>query len=305
MVAISDNGARSASAGSRSAHTGRGGLSSAPDETPMVPTMASPPSPPSPPGPPGRPRDGAHGAAQPSPTMSQTLVLIREARHGDEQAFVRLYKKNRGWLRTAAALLIGEHLARVDVEDLLQETFFYAFQRIQAGKFELGPSEGAFRHYLSRILRNKVRDAARRRKAKKRDEAREKAMADLYSSTITTLGFEADSPTPSQHMMGAELASGVRSAIAGLSEQDRRILHYRLVCHMSYEEMLPKLTMVRDGKPLLDEDGEPVPVTKVGTAKSMFSRARQKLLGMLRERGLVERGERTEGAEGAEGQAQG
>lgn len=56
---------------------------------------------------------------------------------------------------------------------------------------------------------------------------------------------------------------------------------------MSYEEILPHLTMVKGGKPLLDEAGKTVPVTKVGTAKSMFSRARQKLLELLQAAGLV------------------
>ena len=63
---------------------------------------------------------------------------------------------------------------------------------------------------------------------------------------------------------------------------------------MSYEEILPHLTMVKGGKSLLDEAGNPVPVTKVGTAKSMFSRARQKLLDMLKARGLVEEGDTQE-----------
>lgn len=242
----------------------------------------------------GEPGDEGDGQAPSSRLRSQTLVLIREAGGGDQEAFDRLYKKNRGWLRATAALLIGDQLARVEVEDLLQETFAYAFHRIQQGEFELDQTEGAFRHYLGSVLRHKAVDAARRAKARKRGAGREKAMRDLYSSTISELGLQAGGATPSQCMMGAELASGVGHAIARLNEQDRRILHYRLVCGMSYEEILPHLTMVKGGKSLLDEAGNPVPVTKVGTAKSMFSRARQKLLDMLKARGLVEEGDTQE-----------
>lgn len=246
----------------------------------------------------GQPAD--KGEAQPpSPQLrSQTVVLIRDAGDGDPEAFAQLYKKNRAWLCATAALLIGEHLARVDVEDLLQETFLYAFRKIQKGEFKLDQSEGAFRHYLTAVLRHKAVDAARRAKAKKRGEGREKAMRDLYTSTISELGLLANEATPSQCMMKAELASGMRHAIASLNEQDRLILHYRLVCRLPYEEILPHLTMVRGGKALLDEDGKPVPVTKVGTAKSMFSRARQKLLALLKTRGLVGGSDSSEAGQG-------
>lgn len=234
------------------------------------------------------------------PTLPTTVVLIAEAEEGDQEAFERLYRKNRAWLCAAAAYLIGGHLARVDVEDLLQETFAYVFQRVQRGEFQLDATEGAFRRYLGTVLRNKARDAARWAKAKKRDEGREKAMADLYTSTVSQLGFPAADPTPSQHMMGNELSSAVAKAIASLSEQERKILHYRMVCKMSYEEILPHLTMLKNGEPVLDQEGKPVPVTKVGTAKSMFSRARQKLLEMLKQRGLVEQAGQAGADAGAE-----
>ncbi len=246
----------------------RGSLSSCPSSRQMGSQMPSP-------------------ASQPDP--SQTVVLIRDAEAGDEEAFRRLYRKNRDWLRTSAALLIGDQLAHVEVADLLQDTFAYAFRRIQDGEFELAQTEGAFRRYLGRVLRSKAVDQARRAKAKKRGEGHERAIEDLYSSTLSQLvGVAAADGTPSQNVMGAELAAGVKQAIARLSEQDRRILHYRLVCGMHYDEILPHLAMVRNGEPVLDDEGNPVPVTKVGTAKSMFSRARQKLLEKLKERGLVE-----------------
>jgi len=255
---------------------------------PSEPMQPEEPMQPAEPMQPGSPGDEGEADALSPALRSQTMVLIGEAGAGDQEAFERLYEKNRSWLRATAALLIGEHLARVDVEDLLQETFLYAFHKIQKGEFELDQTEGAFRRYLGSVLRHKAVDAARRAKARKRGEGREKAMRDLYSSTISELRLLAGGPTPSQCMMGAEMASGVKSAISKLNEQDRRILHYRLVCHMSYEEILPHLSMVKGGKPLLDEEGKPMPVTKVGTAKSMFSRARQKLLEMLKTRGLVE-----------------
>ena len=212
----------------------------------------------------------------PQASPSHTLFLVRAAGTGDQHAFRRLYRKNRDWLRASAALLIGEQLARVDVEDLLQETFAYAFRKIQNGEFELQQTEGAFRHYLGTILKNKAVDAARRAVAKKRGEGLEKAMRDVYNSTISELGIRADHATPSQIMMGNELAAGVGEAIAKLSEQDRQILHYRLVCQMPYEEILPHLASASGVAP------------KLGTAKSMFSRAKQKLLETLKDWGLVD-----------------
>jgi RNA polymerase sigma factor (sigma-70 family) len=223
---------------------------------------------------------------EPSPTSpSQTLFLINEAGTGDQHAFRKLYRKNRAWLRTSAALLIGEQLAHVEVEDLLQDTFAYAFRKIQNGEFSLAHTEGAFRHYLGAVLRHKAIDAARRAKAKKRGEGREKAMRDLYTSTVIELGIQSPDATPSQQLQGAELASAVSEAIAKLTDLERRILHYRLVCHMPYEKILENLK-ADDENAAPGEQDRPAP-TKLGTVKSMFSRARKKLLDTLKGSGLV------------------
>jgi len=137
------------------------------------------------------------------------------------------------------------------------------------------------------VLEHKAVDAARRAEAEKRGAGQVKVMRDLYNSTVSELNLADRDPTPSQHLQGAELWSALVKAVSTLNKQERRILYYSRVCGMSYEEIMPHLTMLKDGKPVLDEDGKPVPVTKVGTAKSMLSRAKQKLRKLLKEQGLI------------------
>lgn len=80
-------------------------------------------------------------------------VLVRNARHGDEAAFHRLYDRYAG-------LVHGLMLARVpraDVDDLVQEVFVTAWRNLPTLR-----DPAAFGGWLSMIARNRATDYHRR-----------------------------------------------------------------------------------------------------------------------------------------------
>jgi RNA polymerase sigma-70 factor (ECF subfamily) len=89
----------------------------------------------------------------PAGHASEDARLVRAARGGDEGAFARLYER---YARVVHGLLLAR-APRADVDDLVQEVFLAAWNRLDALR-----DPAAFGGWLSMIARNRVTDFHRR-----------------------------------------------------------------------------------------------------------------------------------------------
>ena len=90
----------------------------------------------------------------------RTEHLVRTAQAGDQEAFATLFERFRDrlrpWIESRIALRLGP---RLDVEEILQETFFRALEA--RGRFTW-QGEGSFHSWLCGIARNVLFKAGRR-----------------------------------------------------------------------------------------------------------------------------------------------
>jgi len=98
--------------------------------------------------------------------MSDTLHLLREAQGGSSAAFNVLFQRHRDRLSTLVAVRMSPGLrAHIEAEDVVQETYLEAARKFSGFSPE---SPQAFYRWLARIAGFKVKEAERRRRAKKR-----------------------------------------------------------------------------------------------------------------------------------------
>src|SRR5262245_9514205 len=80
--------------------------------------------------------------------------LIRRAQKGDRDAFDALIRAHEAELKKHARVRIGEHLkSKVEVEDVVQETFARAWQSIASFQWT---GEGAFVAWLKGIVEHVI-----------------------------------------------------------------------------------------------------------------------------------------------------
>ncbi len=89
----------------------------------------------------------------PAGHASEDARLVRAARKGDEGAFARLYER---YARVVHGLLLAR-APRADVDDLVQDVFLAAWNRLEALR-----DPAAFGGWLSTIARNRATDFHRR-----------------------------------------------------------------------------------------------------------------------------------------------
>ena len=116
--------------------------------------------------------------------VTQQRELIKQAVDGDTQALEQLLLANCD--AVAAHIrpkLAGPLQSLVSVEDILQETFFRAFQQI--GKFK-PKSDHSFQAWLKTIAENRILDTIKHQKRKKRGG--EMQRVNLADAMFTTIG---------------------------------------------------------------------------------------------------------------------
>lgn len=187
-------------------------------------------------------------------SLEATMGLVAAARGGDDAALDRLFERYLPWVRRTVALKLGRPLGEcTDMEDVVQESLLEAFRALKAGDH---PSEGKFRHWLTRLVENNVRDAARRRGALKRGGGKVRRMADFADSVLSESLFPGAEASPSQVAIGREAEERLERAMLALDPKHREAIVLRKLCGMSYAEMADALGY-----------------TKEVTVRSLFSRA--------------------------------
>jgi RNA polymerase sigma-70 factor (ECF subfamily) len=161
-----------------------------------------------------------------------TFILIDRARAGDREALDRLLSRHlRPLQRWARGRLPKWARSLADTDDLVQDTLFQTFKRIES--FE--PRRvGALQAYLRQAVLNRVRDEIRRK-------ARTPDATDLEGvENVAAL-------SPLEDAIGREAVADYEHALERLRPEDREAIIARIEIGYTYEELAEAL-----GKPSAD-----------------------------------------------------
>ena len=156
--------------------------------------------------------------------------LLSRVRHGDKEALAELFSRHRDRLTRVIRFRLDPRLQRrVDAEDIVQEAYLNAEQRLQ--HFE-GNSMQSFFIWLRMIAGQTLIDIHRRHiGAQQRDAGREQSIEGFLHphATSTSMAFllAASRTSASQAAIRAEMSTQIERAIEGMDPIDREILALR------------------------------------------------------------------------------
>lgn len=175
-----------------------------------------------------------------APDLTKSFDLIRRAQAGDRESLDRLFERYYERVRCVVRMRIGPRLrARLEVDDILQETFCVAVRDFHA--FEVR-DEGSFINWLARVAEHKITEAADYHGAEKRDWMRETplriapASSSVDSAQITSEPA-ASSAAPFDDVSLKEQKARVEASIAELDEDLREVIVLRDYLGMSWEQV--------------------------------------------------------------------
>lgn len=179
----------------------------------------------------------------PAITHENEPQLIRQAQHGDLDAFNALVLHYQDHAYTVAYRIMGDPASAADAT---QEAFITAFRRLDTYR------GGSFKAWLLRIVTNTCYDELRRRKRRPATSIDDLPGAELDDGPA----LPDDAPTPEQVAQQSELNQAIQDCINSLGEAQRIILVLCDIEELSYQEVAG------------------IAGVKVGTVKSRLSRAR-------------------------------
>lgn len=145
--------------------------------------------------------------------------LVTEYRAGDERAAAELVRRHLG---AVGRFLYSSGAGRSDVEDLVQETFFRAFRKVDGWR-----GDAAFRSWLFTIAGNLLRDDFRKRKGRQ-----------VISIEDRDLPDRAD---PEADLVASEAAERVREGLTKLPRLQREVFLLRSQEGREYEDIAAAL----------------------------------------------------------------
>ena len=158
-----------------------------------------------------------------------TFSLLERAREGDREAIERLVARHRPPLqRWASGRLPRWARDMVDTQDLVQETLFATFRKIETFRPE---RVGALQAYLRTAVLNRIRGELRRVGRRPTSEALDEEQAD-------------GGPSPLEEAIGREATDRYEAALARLRPDEQEAIIGRIELGYTYDEVAEAL-----GKP--------------------------------------------------------
>lgn len=171
-------------------------------------------------------------AVQEAPEPNPDLELVERVRAGDTAAFEQLVKQyERQIFRTANHITQN----REDAEDITQDVFFKAFQKLDQFK-----GDSKFSTWLVRIAVNESLMRLRKRKTSKTVSMDQELQTDEGS---IPRDFAEWRPNPEQIYSQSELGDILRKTIAGLPPGFRTVFTLRDIENLSTEETAEALKL--------------------------------------------------------------
>jgi RNA polymerase sigma-70 factor (ECF subfamily) len=182
---------------------------------------------------PDRPEQAAARRAE----LSGTVVLLGRVQHqGDGEAldrlFARYYPRVLRYVQARTGKLVR---SKMEIEDIVQNTFFAAIQDIRSVQVR---EPGELIHWLATVAENQIRGAVDHWRAAKRNPRLEKPLAAIKSSISSgTFRFEpmAEQESPSDALGKREIYELVNECLGELSEDHRQVLLLRNIAGASWD----------------------------------------------------------------------
>ncbi len=173
---------------------------------------------------------------RPDSTPTSTFGLLQRVNAGDEQAFTELFRKYSPRLAVLVHYKMSPELhARIEVDDILQETFLAASRQLATFEYR---KAGSFMSWLARIADHVIVDAARRHGRLKR---RPPDMIPLRTES-NPAGVEAvDSVTPSRVFERRERVQRVLQKLDALPDDCRQVILLAKLVGLSTQEIAERL----------------------------------------------------------------
>ena len=161
--------------------------------------------------------------------LTSTSKLLDRARDGDRDALEMLFSRALPSLRRwASGRLPKWARGMADTQDLVQETAFQVFKRIDVVDVQ---RPGALQAYLRQAVLNRIRNELRRYERRGPEQEIDSQLVDA-------------GPSPLESAIGAENVERYEAALVRLSPTDREAVIGRLEMGYSYDELAEAL-----GKP--------------------------------------------------------
>lgn len=169
--------------------------------------------------------------------QSSSIELVRRAKHGDDDALDRLFRRYYDRVRRIVKMRLGSKLkAKLEIEDILQDTFVTAVEAFD--RFEMR-DDASLINWLARLAEHKIIAAADYHSAKKRDSGREvrlhKRTYDDSSAISQELADSIDGP--STLVEQSELKGIIEDCISELSRDYRELVLLRDYAGMTWEQI--------------------------------------------------------------------
>lgn len=149
---------------------------------------------------------------------------ISRASTGEPGARAALFERHAEKLRCYVAFRLGRALARrVEVEDVVQETFLRAWRDVERAHLS---GEGAFAGWLARIARNVIADAARAARGEQRHGPPRRLAREAWSSAGGVDPADAGAGPVTLARQG-ELRGRLRTAFEALTPRHQRVIALR------------------------------------------------------------------------------
>jgi RNA polymerase sigma-70 factor (ECF subfamily) len=156
------------------------------------------------------------------PPLVATTDLLRLAKEGDRRALDALMERYLPRLRSwASGRLPLSARSLLDTSDLVQETLLRTLERLDHVEVR---GAGGFQAYVRAAVLNRIQDQIRW--AKRRPGPGE------VPPTLPDPG-----PSPLELAIGGDLVGRYESALATLSDEDRRLVHLKIELDYDYEEI--------------------------------------------------------------------
>lgn len=169
-------------------------------------------------------------------------VLLARLRQGDGSALGPLLEIYRNYLSLFARVQIGDRMrAKVDVEDLVQETFMEAHRGIVAFR---GATVGEFLAWLRRIVVAVLANQIRRYYGTKRRDVRlEQSLAAAADASWCKIdgGLVDPGTSPSQHASKREQGVLLADALAALPGDYREVIILRQLEDLPFPEVARRM----------------------------------------------------------------
>jgi RNA polymerase sigma-70 factor (ECF subfamily) len=177
---------------------------------------------------------------------TSTFALLDRVRAGDQEAFTSLFRKYSPRVALLIHYKMGPELhGRVEVDDLLQETFLAALGQLEGFTYR---SPGSFMRWLSRIADHVVVDAARFHGRQKRNPPE---MQRLRSESNPGGAVPVDSTTPSRIFAGKERFQLMLEKLDQLPENYRQVIVLAKIEGLSTQAIAERLGRSRQSVAVL------------------------------------------------------